>query len=172
MADRTPYRQDQELAVLDVLNMPSVVCNTCQAAEQCTEFQENMKCAFDEAMEGLTTRDLTNLTPQMEVIADIHMKRAQRAYLLEVLTAGGQLDPNTTRQLEVAAQAAMRVAQLKAPVAQAASRSIAIVAQETGGPAQGGGLIAALMSKISGPAKPSGELDLNPNGPKLVEIDQ
>jgi hypothetical protein len=135
-----------------MLSVPGVVCNNCAIAETCPKFQENHACYFDESLEGLSSRDESNLIPTLELIADTHKKRAFRGLILEN-AQGGQLDPNVSRQLELAASSALRVAELKRPVVQQQpTQSLSIVAQQTGGGDGGGerpgGLIQMLMEKV------------------------
>lgn len=160
------YTERQELDVATLLSgLPGVVCNNCPAAESCPEFKENATCAFDKQFEALPSRDLNNLIPTMELVADIQRKRAMRAFFLEQRVAGGQLDPNVTRQLEAAAEATERVARLKAPAEQMARQSITVVQQ--GG--SGGGLISRLLAGVTG-ALPqrAGEIELQQKEPVTV----
>jgi hypothetical protein len=99
----------------------------------------------------------------MEVYADIQHKRAMRAFFLEQRVSGGQLDANVTRQLEIAANARLRAAQLRAPAQQAAGRSLTVIARESGAGAvgRGPGLIERLMAGVTGSKVSDSELVLN-----------
>jgi hypothetical protein len=88
----------------------------------------------------------------------------------ESRSAGGQLDVRVTRQLEVAAMAAERVARYKAPQQQTATRSVTVTQQ--GGAQPQGGLLQRLMSGIAGDlAKPTAsELPLHEPVVTTVEM--
>jgi hypothetical protein len=147
----TVYREPQELDVARILTLPNVVCNYCAMAEKCEEFKENSTCAFEEDLQGLPSRDVDNVLPFLETVATLHQKRALRAVMMEGRQAGGILDPNVTRQLEVAAQAVERVAKYKLPVQQAATRGVAVIQQGGGGGTEekGPGLISTLMAAFA-----------------------
>jgi hypothetical protein len=147
-ASRTPYTQRQAEQIAAIMGMPGVVCNNCPAAESCPEFKENTTCVFEEDFSGLSARDAMNLVPRLELFADMQAKRAVRGAFLEARIAGGQIDPNVTRQIEIAAMASQRVMQIKQAAAGQGTQSISVISQ--GG---GGGLISKLMSVMGG-AKP------------------
>jgi hypothetical protein len=158
----TPYSEDQELDILGIMDLPGVVCNNCPMSEKCPEYKPDNKCAYDSDMAGLTSRNVDNFLPTLEALADIQKKRALRMFLIESRVAGGQADPNVTRLLEVAAQAAERVARYKQPTVHAAKQSISVIAQGAQSVAKGGGLIAKLMAGVTGSAPTSsGEIVLN-----------
>lgn len=160
-AKLTPYTERQEYDVGMLLGgLPGIACNGCAAAEQCPKFQENATCAFDEFFGGLPSRDMSNLIPRLEVIADQQWARGQHALYVERRKAGGQLMPEVTRQLEIAAIAAERVARLKSPQQRSAGSPIVVVNQQNG--ASGGGLVARLMAGVQGqlPAQ-SGDIIVN-----------
>lgn len=162
----TAYTEDQELDIMGILDMPGVVCDNCPMAEHCPAYQPAHKCAYDEDYAGLTTRNVSNFIPTLELLADIQKKRAMRGVMMESRLAGGQLDPNVTRQIEVAASAAERVMRYKAPTTKSANSSITVVAQGNG-IAKGGGILSKLLSG-SGIDGAPGELTLNPPQDTIV----
>jgi hypothetical protein len=156
---QTPYREDQEVALLDLLSVPDVVCNTCGITEVCTEYKENYECAYRGAMEGLTQRDSSNLLPFLEYVADLQRKRMMRGVIIET-AQGGMLDANLSRQIDAATKAAMLVKELKEPKVDAPSQTLTLHA-ETRGEQQGPGLLQMLMSKVSSAA---------PRAPEVGEV--
>lgn len=158
----TKYNERQTYEVARLMGgIPGVVCDNCPIAERCEHVKENATCVYDEDLNGLTSRDLDNVVPTLEMIADLQKQRAMRAVMHEARSSGGQLDVRVTRQLEVAAMAVERVATWKQPQQQAATRSI-IVTQQGGAQPQGG-LLQRLMSGIAGnlPAAQNSELPLH-----------
>lgn len=152
-------RQAHDVAML-LGGLPGVVCNSCPAFEACSEAKENATCAFDEDFQALPSRDVENLVPTMEVFAEMQKQRAMRAAFLERVVSGGQLDPNVTRQIEIAAAAVERVARIKMPQNAANSRNVTVVQQ--GGNPQGG-ILSRLLAGVTGtlPQSP-GTIELNP----------
>jgi len=169
----TPYSEYQELVVGRLLGgLPQIACNGCAAAESCPDFEENSSCAYDEDFGGLSTRDLDNLLPRMEVIADMQFKRGMHAAYVERRKSGGQLLPEVTRQLEIAAAAAERVARLKTPQTRTAGSPVVVVQQNnSGGQASGGGLVSRLLAGIAGKStsQHSGEISINEKNSELPE---
>lgn len=163
-AQVTPYTTEQESQIASIMGTPGVICNACNMSENCPQFKEGATCAYDSDLQGLSSRDVNNILPSLEVIADLQKKRALRAVMVEARQANGQLDPMTTRQLEVAAAAAERVLKYKLPMQQTMQRSVAVVSQAQG-QAQGGGLLQKLMSGIMGNTqRQAGEIVLNAEG--------
>jgi hypothetical protein len=159
----TPYNERQELEAGMLLGgIPGIACNGCAAAESCPEFQENATCAYDDYFSGLSTRDVNNLLPRMEVIADLQFRRGMHAVFVERRKSGGQILPEVTRQLEIAAVAAERVARLKTPQHRDMRAPVVVVNNVQGGPS-GGGLVSRLLAGVTG-ALPqhTGFIDLNP----------
>ena len=166
----TPYTERQELSVGRLmggggLGLPGIACNGCAAAESCPAFKENSACAYEEDFSALPTRDLSNLIPRLEVIADMQFKRGMHAAYVERRKSGGQILPEVTRQLEIAAAAAERVARLKTPQQKNAASPISVIVQQNNGGSSGGGLVSRLMAgvqgKLSTPEANSGEITIN-----------
>lgn len=162
----TPYRQEQRADVGKLLGLPSVLCNKCPASENCPEFKANHDCAYTESFMVLNARDISNARPFLETVATLQSERAFRAVLYERLVAGGAIDANTTRQLEVASAARMalleldrridleeRDMQVKEAMAQrtATLNVNATAALDGRQPPQGGGLLASLMASLAPP---------------------
>ncbi len=165
----TAYTADQLEQIADIMTLPGVVCNICPVNGSCPEFQPNTTCAFDKQLSGLSSRDLANTIPKMEVIADLQFSRGMRQYYKETRLGGGELDPNVTRQLEIAAQAAQRVHDLKNAAKGIGNSTISVTASASTPAQQGGGLLAALLGGVTGalgPPKPSASnvLELNADG--------
>lgn len=166
----TPYNERQEYdAGMLMGGLPGIACNGCSAAEQCPEFRENSTCAFDEHFSGLSSRDMLNLIPRLEVIADMQFRRGMHAAYVERRKTGGQLMPEVTRQLEIAAIAAERVARLKSPQQKSGSSPLVVVNQNAG--SQGGGLISRLMAGVTGQL-PQQTGDIVVNSPtEVIDVD-
>jgi hypothetical protein len=164
---KTSYSRQQERSIASVMiGLPGVVCANCAAAESCPKYEDNATCAYEEDLSGLTTRDANNMIPALEVIADLQLKRGLRGVMLEARVAGGQLDPNVTRQLAIASDAIEKVARLKVPMQQASTKTTTVVSQDSG-VAKGGGVFARLLAgfgkpKISEGAAEGGTIVLNP----------
>ena len=161
---QTGYSGSQEDQIANMLSLPGVTCDHCPMAEKCPEYKANHTCAYDEDLKGLSSRDANNVLPFLETVADVQSSRAMRAYMMEQRMTGGILDPNVTRQLEVAAAARERVLKYKLPVMQANSRSISVV-QSGGNQEQGPGMISKLLASMTGsppPPSPGEVLTLNP----------
>jgi len=161
---QTGYSPSQEDQIANMLSLPGVTCDHCPMAEKCPEYVANHTCAYDEDLKGLSSRDANNVLPFLETVADVQSTRAMRAYMMEQRMTGGILDPNVTRQLEVAAAARERVLKYKLPVMQANSRSISVV-QSGGQQEQGPGMITKLLASMTGappPPSPGEVLTLNP----------
>lgn len=165
----TVYTTEQEEDIAGFMGLPGVACNRCPAAEQCPEFAENSSCAYDEFFAGLPSRDIDNLLPSLESFADIQAERARRAVFLEKRITGGQLDPNVTRQIEVAAAAQERVAKLKGAFEQGVKKSVTVIAQGNTGGHVGGGILSKLLAGYGPTRSEGGELALNePQSPVIT----
>ncbi len=163
----TVYSAEQEEDLAGIMGMPGVVCNRCPAADSCPEFSENSSCAFDEYFMGLPSRDLENVIPAMESFADMQAMRARRAVFLEQRVTGGQLDPNVSRQINIASEALEHVARIKGAFETGQRKSLTVIAQ---GENPQGGILARLMSGITGalPVSGSADLELNPPRPTIT----
>lgn len=175
----TPYTEMQELVVGRLLGgIPQIACNGCAAQESCPDFKENSTCAYDEDFGGLTSRNLDNLLPRMEVLADLQFKRGMHAAYVERRKSGGQLQPEVTRQLTIAMDAAERVARLKTPQQKSASAPIMVIQQNGasgGGPPKGGlvsALLAGIMGKKNEQTSQGGEITINDVSPRHADMSQ
>jgi len=160
---RTKYTQQQQEDLAAILNVPGVLCDYCQANEQCPHAEQGGTCYYDEAFSGLTTRDSDNLLPVLEHFADVQVARARRAVFLEQNVTGGQLDPNVTRQIDVAMAAAERVAALKGAIGASQKRTMAAVSVNEGG---GGGIVSQLIAAVASNASAGEEQSA---GKKVIE---
>jgi len=167
----TAYTEDQEVDLGAFLELTSVVCNDCPISAKCPKFKEDHTCAYEESLEGLSSRDEENFLPALELLADVQFKRARRAVMIEARQTGGLLDPAVTKQVEVAVNALERVRGYKLPVVQQQpSTTAAFVVQQTGQPAQeGGGLIGKLMASLAPRPAPTVVPELTLNEAKSSE---
>lgn len=171
-ASATEYSELQEADIAAVLDLTGVACNSCPLFDgKCEHAKEDALCFYERSLEGLSSRDMENLVPSLELVADLQNKRARRGAMIEARSSGGLLDPGVTRQLEVAAAATLRVQEVKArlagpPPGQQTTTSFALVAQQTG-PQQGGGLLSKLLAGFSPPPLPEGAPR---EAPKPVEV--
>lgn len=151
----TEYTERQEYEAGQLLGgLPGIACNGCAAAEACPKFEENAACYYEQDFDGLTSRDLSNIVPRLEVIADMQFKRGMHAAFVERRKSGGQLLPEVTRQLEIAAHAAERVARLKTPAQKGMTSPVSVVIQNNqNGASGGGGLVQKLMAGVMGKAQ-------------------
>jgi hypothetical protein len=94
------------------------------------------------------------------MLADLQAERALRGALAERVMGGGTLDPAVSRQIEIAAAAAERVARIKA--ADRGTQTLTVVAQGPGALGKGGGILSKLMAGIGAPQTGQGELVLHP----------
>jgi hypothetical protein len=156
----TEYTEEQEVDIYRAMALPGVVCNSCSLQERCPKMQPNATCAYTEDMQGLTTRDIRNVLPRLEMLADLQTERALRGALAERVMGGGTLDPAVSRQIEIAAAAAERVARIKA--ADRGTQTMTVVAQGPGALGKGGGILSKLMAGIGAPQTGRGEIVLNP----------
>lgn len=159
----TPYRKEQKLGVALLFGLPNVVCNKCPAAEHCPEHVDNADCFYDEHFRQLPSRDGSNVVPFLQTISDIQAERGLRAVLIERLTAGGALDPNVTRQLQVASDARLKVLEVQAmllPPPQASSSSTSLTVTTSGAMPPGGGLLSALVSAVTSGRAPTQRVQL------------
>lgn len=157
-AGMTAYTTDQQQELAGIMGMPGVVCNRCPAADGCPKFEEGASCAYNEYFSGLSSRNVNNLIPVVESFADMQATRARRAVFLEQRVTGGQIDPNVTRQIQIATDAAIQAAKLKGAFATANKQSITVMAQ---GAKPQGGILSRLMAGITGAApQQPGEIPL------------
>lgn len=160
----TEYTREAIEDVADALALPGVVCNNCPMAEGCPKYQASATCGYDEQLSGFPTRDANTLIPAMDMIADIQMRRAMRSVMLEARVTGGVIDPNTTRQLEIAANAKLRADGLRRPQQEASERTITVIEKTAGAPQ--GGILQQLLAGVMGakrpPADQGGEIEVNP----------
>ncbi len=80
--------------------LPGQACSTCSLSGDCPEFREDHLCAYEPLFSSLSTRDMTNIRPVMSALVDIDVRRTFMGVLQERLTAGGQLDPRVSAQLQ------------------------------------------------------------------------
>lgn len=149
----TVYRGDQEEDLAAFMVLPSVACNSCPITDKCPEFKPGSACAFEDAFGGLPTRDLENTMPVLEQLADMQVKRARRAAFVE-MRFGGQLDPNVTRQIEIAAAAVARLDAMKRPAPapqQQVRNSLTVTGTPSGDApaAAGGGVLSKLLANFT-----------------------
>lgn len=151
----TPYSPSVLAGVAALLDLPGAICDNCPLGEdKCPKFQLGANCYYEENMEALPVRDRESFLPLMEHFAQIDVKRATRAVMIEQ-RATGQVanDPAVTRLIEKAQRSLKELEEIKTPVRAQAERSITVIAKESGSPApaQGSNLIQALMSSLSPP---------------------
>lgn len=131
-------------------------CNGCPIQEKCEHFEEDSMCAITDVFASQTTRGGREAVAQiLDSIADVHLTRAKRALLFETKLSGGQLVPDVTRQLEVAANATLRADMYKNPPA-APPRSVTTlsISQETTGEAKAPSLLESLIASVVAPPLP------------------
>jgi hypothetical protein len=150
----TPYSPSVLVGVAALLDLPGAICDNCPLGEdKCPKFQLGSTCYYEENMEALPVRDRESFLPLMEHFAQIDVKRATRAVMIEQ-RATGQVanDPAVTRLIEKAQRSLKELEEIKTPIREQAERSITVIAKESG-PAvpQKGNLIQALMSSLSPP---------------------
>jgi hypothetical protein len=151
----TPYSPSVLVGVAALLDLPGAICDNCPLGEdKCPKFQLGSTCYYEENMEALPVRDRESFLPLMEHFAQIDVKRATRAVMIEQ-RATGQVanDPAVTRLIEKAQRSLKELEEIKTPIREQAERSITVIAKESGpaAPAQKGNLIQALMSSLSPP---------------------
>jgi hypothetical protein len=151
----TPYSPSVLVGVAALLDLPGAICDNCPLGEdKCPKFQLGSTCYYEENMEALPVRDRESFLPLMEHFAQIDVKRATRAVMIEQ-RATGQVanDPAVTRLIEKAQRSLRELEEIKTPIREQAERSITVIAKESGpaAPAQKGNLIQALMSSLSPP---------------------
>lgn len=141
-------------------------CNRCPLAETCPAFKEDHECGLEESYDSLSIgvdRGAT-IGAVLDRVANLHLRRALRAVHVEAHLTGGQLNAEATRQLEVAAQAAIRAAQVNGTMpnnGQGTTQRATITVEQTtqGAPAQQGGVLQSLMQQFLKPREPEPALE-------------
>lgn len=156
--------KDGEMSLAGLLSLTETVCDSCPIAETCPEYEEGSLCAYTETLQGFSTRRKEDLLPLLQGLADAQIVRANRALLFEAKLAGGQLSGDVTRQIEVAAQAAIRIKQLQEPLPESRSVTTVSISHEETGPKPG--ILSQLIAGFLPPQKPKEVLtegvELNP----------
>ena len=80
--------------------LPALGCSNCAVSGECPEYQEGGGCFFEPLFKKLPVRDLDSQLAHIEHLLEWDKERTLRAMLAERLTAGGQIDPRVSSQLD------------------------------------------------------------------------
>jgi len=156
-----------------VRSLPVLACDSCSISGDCPEFKQGYECAFLPLFQGLSTREDANIVPMMEAIVDVNMQRTMIATLQERLTAGGQLDPRVSAQMQSMLNQLERVKAMKSQKTEGGSK---ITVEERGGrvsvQAEGpAGQKPSLLASLFGTPLQGDTLELNPEDTHGAVID-
>lgn len=91
--DYDPTKRSRVVGKL-LRTLPQVVCDTCNINTNCPEFKERSVCAYNSLYDKLSVRDIDNVIPVVEALADASVSRALRAAAVERAN-GGSIDSRT-----------------------------------------------------------------------------
>ena len=99
----------------------------------------------------------------------MQFRRGMHAAFVERRKSGGQILPEVTRQLEIAAIAAERVARLKTPQMKEMRQPVVVINQGV----QGGGLVSRLMAGVMGAGSAApGDIVINAEPVRTEEVSE
>ena len=77
---------------------PKFACDTCYAAQKCSEYKAGYVCAYNDMFNRFDTRSMGDIIQAVQGIVEHNMARMQRAMIMEVMN--GTIDPVTSQLMD------------------------------------------------------------------------
>jgi len=88
-------------------------CHTCAVSTDCSYYQPGYLCYYKPAFQTLQSRNVKDVMQALEYITDKNLERTMRAFLMEEIQMGGQVDPQASNVSQLAFGQLEKLASLK-----------------------------------------------------------